>query len=88
MRWALIAYHFVKLDTWLEGICQPEHPEWWSERSRGSKSGKNKHSSGETSGGLAGDSDDFTWNSKKYSIFTAADGEDGGDDDDEQAGDD
>jgi hypothetical protein len=87
-RWSLIAYHFVKLDTWLEGICQPEHPEWWSKHPKARKPTANASLLEALDGMTADGEDDLTWDSKKYSIFAVADGDDCGDDDDEQAGED
>lgn len=29
-RWALSAHHFCKVDTWLEGVIEPQHPELWA----------------------------------------------------------
>ena len=28
-RWALSAHHFCKVDTWLEGVVEAQHPELW-----------------------------------------------------------
>ena len=28
-RWTLIRRFYCKLDTWLEGICEPAHPDMW-----------------------------------------------------------
>jgi hypothetical protein len=29
-RWSLIKNHFCKIDTWLEGVCEPQNPTYWA----------------------------------------------------------
>jgi hypothetical protein len=29
-RWTLEGLYFVKIDTWLDGLCEPQHVELWS----------------------------------------------------------
>ncbi|GAX73645.1 hypothetical protein CEUSTIGMA_g1096.t1 [Chlamydomonas eustigma] len=38
-RWSLIQHHFCKIDTWLEGVCAPQNPTYWTASvNRGSSS--------------------------------------------------
>ncbi|EFJ50252.1 hypothetical protein VOLCADRAFT_116960 [Volvox carteri f. nagariensis] len=33
-RWKLHSYHFCSIDSWLDGLCVPQHPELWRPRRR------------------------------------------------------
>ncbi|KAG2452337.1 hypothetical protein HYH02_003361 [Chlamydomonas schloesseri] len=65
-RWALTAHHFCSIDTWLDGLCAPQHPELWSNAWRGPGwQGQGQQAGGGSRPLTAG----LTWNTKKYSIF-------------------
>lgn len=62
-RWSLQQHWFVKIDTWLDGICKPAHPKLWAA----------KHAAGERAK-CATDSStthDNGWDATKFSIFAA-----------------
>lgn len=62
-RWSLQQHWFVKIDTWLDGICKPAHPKLWAA----------KHAAGERAK-FATDSStthDNGWDATKFSIFAA-----------------
>ena len=84
-RWSLIQHHFCKLDSWLEGICVPQHPDIWTPKP-GRKAGGRAAAAGSAAATLV-------WDPKKFSIFSAGaedddDDDQGGQDDGQQAGDD
>ena len=63
-RWRLLAHHFVSIDTWLEGICTPGHPELWKTPSPARTRG--------LGGGPAGGAGSWSGSgtgSHKYSLF-------------------
>jgi len=78
-RWTLIQHFYVKIDTWLEGVCVPAHPGMWRDSKGGSAGG------GGGEGGKPPASLLPSWDTTRYSVFAAGgeedeDGDDAGDD--------
>lgn len=81
-RWKLIAHHFCSINTWLDGLCVPQHPELWRPR-RCSKqqqqipaplpsASRKQQQRGSTGWKVAWAQDSTTrtaWDAQKYSVF-------------------
>ncbi|KXZ47310.1 hypothetical protein GPECTOR_36g35 [Gonium pectorale] len=84
-RWKLITHHFCSIDTWLDGVCVPRHPEMWRRR---------RHTAAGTApsaaiAGAGAPAAALPWDARKYSIFGAVglDAEPEADDGDEEQSD-
>ncbi|GLI61863.1 hypothetical protein VaNZ11_004371, partial [Volvox africanus] len=51
-RWKILACHFCSIDTWLDGLCHPKHPELWRPRRR-TKQQQQQHGSTSSEGAWA-----------------------------------
>jgi hypothetical protein len=84
-----IRHHYVKIDTWLEGVCAPEHPELWQKYRKESARGEEAQEVDRRANGGGSSmnaSRRLAWNASRYSVFEAGRG--GEEESGEEAGDD
>ncbi|GIL64559.1 hypothetical protein Vafri_18455 [Volvox africanus] len=75
-RWKILACHFCSIDTWLDGLCHPKHPELWQPRRRmkqqqqqqGSTSSEGAWATVRVTRGIHGTGRN-TWDTGKHSTF-------------------
>ncbi len=70
-RWSLLQHHYVKIDTWLQGVCEPLHPDLWQHTAAHTDSrvpAVHGSTGGAPSAGAMA-SPALAWSADKYSIF-------------------